>query len=279
MAWVKSSTPTRPQPSSYEVIDSSLARGRSSPMVHVSLFLVVLALTQTSVAQERGTPQKRPRPTQSVASLAGKSNFIFRGTVKKLRGTTLDVFPATARTAIVHVAEILDGSQTSGDSVDQDITVELLQAQSVKEGQEAVFFSNVVAYGKSIAVQEVGHLDAKEFTGQAREQVARVVQARPERELQKRIAQADLVVTGKVVSYKPVAGGEGLLPSSEHDPQWWQVEIQVESIEKGKAPGEKVVVYIPHSDDIRWFLAPKITVGQEGIFLLHRTPIAELKIE
>lgn len=69
------------------------------------------------------------------------------------------------------------------------------------------------------------------------------------------------------------------MPASEHDAQWWQAEVAIENTEKGKAAGNKVVVYVPHSDDIRWFRAPKVEVGQQGVFLLHRTSIPALKLE
>lgn len=241
--------------------------------------LIVLALAQLGLALEQTTKKAVPGAEKSLASMASESNFIFRGTVSKLQGTTVDVVPAGASTAVVHVGEMLAGSENAGDFTGQDITITLRQPQSVKQADELIFFSIVVAYGTSIAVQEVGHVNAKEFTSSLREQVVQSVQQRPERELQKRLARADLVVTGKVVSYKPVAEREGRAPSSEHEPQWWQAEIAVESTEKGTPAGASVAAYIPHSDDIRWFHAPKIEAGQQGVFLLYRMEIPELKTQ
>ncbi|PYX05175.1 MAG: hypothetical protein DMG88_22375 [Acidobacteria bacterium] len=238
------------------------------------IFFFIFFLTGTSF----GCTIRANRLSE-VASAASESNFVFRGTVKKPGGTTLEVVPASASTAIVHVDEILDGSQTSGDFTDQDITVELRQAPSVREGQQLVFFSNGVAFGASIAVREVNHVDAKQFTPQGLAQVTQAAALRPQREVQARIAQADLVVTGTILSFKPAAGEEGRVPASEHDAQWWQAEVAIENTEKGKAAGNKVVVYVPHSDDIRWFRAPKVEVGQQGVFLLHRTSIPALKLE
>ena len=222
---------------------------------------------------ERGDELVRPARREHDEAAAGVEEHQVVGIGDR------EVVPASARTAVVHVEEILSGSETVGDFAGQDITVELLRPESVKVGQEAVFFSNLLAYGKTVAVREVGHVDSKEFTAQSRGELKQALQSQPDRELQKRIAEAEVVVVGKVVSYKPAAGQEERPPVSEHAPEWWQAEVHVEAIEKGKPGAEALVVYVPHSDDIRWYGAPKIVVGQEGIFLLRRVSIAELKIE
>ena len=245
-------------------------------MAYRLTFLILLTLAQASVALQQPPKNPAPRPAPSAASLAGESNFIFRGTVSKLQASTVDAVAARPNTDVVHVEEMLAGADTAGDFTGQDITVILRQPQSVKVGDNLVFFSNVVAYGKSIAVQEVGHVSGNSAAS-SRGQIAQAVQQRPERELQKRLARANLVVTGKVVSYKPVTEREGRSPSSEHEPQWFQAEIAVESTEKGTAPGSTVVAYVPVSDDIRWYRAPKLQVGQQGVFLLYQMEIPELK--
>lgn len=85
-------------------------------MARISVLFVITALAwiQASPAQERTAKKQRPDTSVNVASAASESNFVFRGTVKKPGGTTLEVVPASASTAIVHVDEILDGSHRFG---------------------------------------------------------------------------------------------------------------------------------------------------------------------
>jgi hypothetical protein len=103
-----------------------------------------------------------------------------------------------------------------------------------------------------------------------------------------RVASADVVVRGRVTAVRVAAeerpaprtsARRGVTaaateaprrkPITEHDPQWREAEIEVDSVEKG--PGKrKVVVRFPGSDDVRWYKAPKFQPGQEGVFILQK---------
>jgi hypothetical protein len=57
---------------------------------------------------------------------------------------------------------------------------------------------------------------------------------------------------------------------SEHDPQWSEAVVQVNSVVSGNvAAGGPITILFPASIDIAWYKAPKYAPGQAGVFLLH----------
>jgi hypothetical protein len=213
---------------------------------------------------------KQPAAVQpSIATLAPNASLIFKGTVKKLHDSTVSVVPATDSTVVVHVDEVLDGAKTIGDFTGQDITVQLKEPKSVKEDEKLLFFANAGTFGKSVSVVEVGHTSAEGESAQIRRQISDARKKQADRKLQQRLAKAEIVIEGKVTDVKPVARAGEEDPVSEHDPEWWEATVQIQSTQKGKPKGQTVVVYFPHSSDIRWAQAPKLKKGQEGVFSLH----------
>lgn len=223
-----------------------------------------------------------PMPQESAAkveTLAKQSSFVFSGTVKKTGASNVSVVPPNERTSIVHVDEVLHNDGVVSDVMGNDVTVELASAGVVKEGDKAIFFTNVDTYSDSISVREEGHIGVKpEEMGALHDQVKAALAQVPEEQLQSRIAQADVIVTGSVTGTKPVAGNESRVPASEHDPQWWEATVKVQSVEKGHPPQGDVTVVFPSSKDLRWIGSPKFKEGQQGVFLLHRSVDEKLRV-
>lgn len=75
------------------------------------------------------------------------------------------------------------------------------------------------------------------------------------------------MIFGRVASIEPVANNG---PISEHDPVWKRATIEVFEALKGTAsPGSKISVYFASSTDVAWFGAPKLVVGEQGVWLLQ----------
>jgi hypothetical protein len=104
-----------------------------------------------------------------------------------------------------------------------------------------------------------------------------------------RVADADVVVRGRVMAVRLTAvaraprtatraaaasGAAAAVPPrrpiTEHDPDWREAVIEVDTVQKGPEK-QQLVVRFPASDDVRWFRAPKFQPGQEGVFILQRT--------
>ena len=241
----------------------------------LAFFLAVSPFPPRNEANDR-TPQESSAGAQE---LIRQSTFIFAGTVQKLNASALDVVPATQSTATVRVDEVVENAGVVTDVLGSDITVQLRAPGSLKEGQRALFFSNVATYGESIVVDEVGHSDlTPEALETLRGQIKEAHAKASDEQLQKRIAQADLIVAGSVISAQPTSETQQRPPGSEHDPRWWQATIKVQSVEKGPAQKGDVVLFFPSSDDVRWFASPKFKQGQQGVFLLHRSEDTSLRV-
>ena len=241
----------------------------------ITLLLMALPLNR-AIAAPQAPPQEAAAKTDDMLR---QSSLVFAGTVKKLNATTVPTVPASDGTAIVRVDEIVHNAGVVTDIAGKDITVELLARGGVKAGERAVFYTNVDTYGDSIAVREVGHEELKTGGPAALRAQATAVAGRfADEKLQARIAQAELVVTGRVIAVRPYGGTERRVPASEHDPQWWEATVKVQTVEKGQAPPADIVVIFPHSNDLRWFASPKFKESQEGIFLLHRTEDKKLQV-
>jgi hypothetical protein len=112
------------------------------------------------------------------------------------------------------------------------------------------------------------------------------LQRKADQSLRDRLTAAQLVVTGKVTSVRPVpppavAAAEAALNAgegsrvSEHDPDWHEAVVQVDTVEKGRlaaSANKTVTVVFPASKDVLWHQSPKFRAGQEGVFVLNSTP-------
>jgi hypothetical protein len=212
-----------------------------------------------------------------IDDLVESSKIIFIGSVQRLASTTIPTHPNSSSTVVVRVNRVLHAPPALGDLIGQQVTVELTGGPGLRVGQQAIFFTNGVVYGDSIVVQEVGRLAVAPDPASQQAQVAAIAAAiknLPDKHIQARLQAADVVVTGKIVSIKPADRARG--PISEHDPDWREAVLDVESVESG-LPMKQLVFFFPASRDVRWRQVPKFSVGQEGVFILQRHQIKELK--
>lgn len=206
----------------------------------------------------------------NIDDLVRQSKYIIRGTIQKLNAATMSAISDTTNTVVARVDEVLQAPKTLDDYTGRDITIQLSTSRGVKVGQQAVFFTNSWLYGESIAVLEVGRVAArKDLTG-LRKQIADADQRIADQALQTRIDLAELIIVGKVFEARPVQKEGQRGPITEHDPDWWEAEIEIESVEKGQFPETRIIELFPHSTDEMWIDSPKFHVNQEGIWILQR---------
>ena len=211
----------------------------------------------------------------SRAALVKQSDIIFIGTVTQIGAVAVPELPASPRTVVVRVDQVLEKpaavALTSGDSV----TVETVRAGSLKPGTQATFYTTGWIFGRGVAVREVGHEPGQSPVVAAAQQQA-VSSARfavNDAALRAHIQSAAMVVAGRVDQVRPAElGAAPARPKriTEHDPNWQEAIIQVQEGLKGAQAGEQVVVRFPASLDVAWVGAPKFAVGEEGTFLLHK---------
>ncbi len=228
-------------------------------------------------------------PTSLSRSLVEQARFVFQGTVKKVKATTLKSVPASARTIVARVDRVIRSPEALSDYAGHEITVQLAPGESARPGQTLVFYATGWIFGDSMAVQSIGHEEATPPRVAA-------MGAHPEDPVSSLHAhaavtqalRADLIVTGRVSSVrvpaveaaaraKAQAGSGTAERISEHAPMWQEAVIDVDETHKGRERRKQVVVRFPNSTDVRWYHAPKFHAGQEGIFLLHKQQVPAAK--
>ena len=232
-----------------------MKRNLSNPNLRLFIFLVLALL-----------PAGGLFAADAVKDLARSADFVFRGTVRATGAANLSIVEPNATTAVVRVDEVLAVNGSLDDFTGREITVFL--KEPLTAGDQRVFFTGVQLLGESLGVEEVGRAAGAvaDVTAQAR-----TAKDELRREaLAARLAAADLVVSGRVLSTKAAGSLPEDGPLTEHDPQWREAVLAVRSVLKGKVGAKTVVFWYPASLDVMWARVPKPSVGQEGTWLLHR---------
>jgi hypothetical protein len=204
-----------------------------------------------------------------VQDLMARSQWVFRATVEAAAATTLRSAPASENTFAVRVDEIMHGPPALADQRGRTITLYSHSPQGLEKGAHAIFFTRSWLYGESIAVVEVGRVEERDAP-EMRRDMETAQQVIADRHLLDRIVRADLVIAGKVLRTEPAPQRDSRRPVTEHDPDWWVADVEVESFEKGRAEGRVVQVLFPHSRDEMWIDSPKFEPGQTGLWILQR---------
>jgi hypothetical protein len=218
----------------------------------------------------------------SPDALAQEARFVFKGTVQKLKAATMREVQVNERTAVVRVDEVIQAPEVLSHYAGQNITVQLAGKKKFIKGQQAVFYTNGVLFGDSVAVQAIDHHDLEKLPAALAVAGGDPIKNLAARDIQARFSSADVIVSGRVTSVRvpsdvvaakaagavdPTAVG----PISEHDPDWRIGEIQVDQVHKGSHKAKTAEVRFPNSQDVMWHDAPKFQAGQEGFFILHKS--------
>ena len=210
-----------------------------------------------------------------INELVWQSKFIFVGTIVRHNASTLSVIQDSSRTAVVQVHEVIDGPESLGDYSGKQITVLLEDPDKKEADKNLIFFTNGWLYGKSIAVIEVGSIPWNEESERVKRQIEEEVKKRPDRALMLRLAEAELVIVGKVEQTKKESPPDHVQRDREHDPDWHEAIIRVIDFVKGQSDQKTIRLFYPNSTDVRWYKSPKFRVSQEGIWILRRKEIGE----
>jgi hypothetical protein len=195
------------------------------------------------------------------------------------------------RTAIVRVDRVLRAPEQMEQIAGREITVQL--RQSAEAGTTAVFEADGWLYGESLAVLETGRrrsaAAAQSFEAEAdveagRETPAAAARAAEHRSaVQARAEEASAVVVGRVVGVRQLETAARGGPASEgrqseHDPRWAIAKVEVDESIKGRKSGT-IDVLFASSEDVMWYRAPKLVVGQKATMLLQKgAPDVENKL-
>jgi hypothetical protein len=212
-----------------------------------------------------------PQVTGNQAALVKQSSIIFAGTVSQLEATSFAGVPKSAQTVVVRVDSILKKPAAVSLKKGDNVTVELKDPSAFQQGTQATFYTEGWIFGSGVAVKELGH----EFTSGSSEASKPAIADEKQigdQELQDRLNAADFVVIGRVTDVHRWNPPKSATPRvSEHDPDWHEAVVEVQSVLKGgQVKGHKIVVRFPGRNDVAWTRSPKFQKNQQGIFCLNR---------
>jgi hypothetical protein len=213
-----------------------------------------------------------PQATGNQAALVKESSIVFAGTVSQLGATSFAGVPKSAQTIVVRVDSVFKKPEAVSLKKGDNVTVELKDPSAFQQGTQATFYTEGWIFGSGVAVKELGH----EFTsasGEASKPAVADEKQISDQELQDRLNAADFVVIGRVTDVHRWNGPKSATPPrvSEHDPDWREAVVEVQSVLKGgQVKGNKVVVRFPGRNDVAWVRSPKFEKNQQGIFCLNK---------
>jgi hypothetical protein len=244
-------------------------------MFRLSAALVMLQAGSIITGADTATPP--------LEDLVRQASYVFTGTVLKLKPLRGANLPASKDTAAVLVNEVIYERAGLPDLTGKEIIIEWNSPKPAKIGQQHAFFTNGGQIGDPIIVREVGHLDAADNGTTLRQRVLGIVQQQIDESVQGRITSAELVVVATLVKIQPVdVPGSG----ARDAPKWYEAEIEIQSVEKGRFPSKKLSFLFTHHVETSPEKAlrltsdggPRLKQFQEGIWILHRNEVPRLEI-
>lgn len=219
--------------------------------------------------------------TETPPEPALEPTFVFVGVVERLGASNVREAPRSDLTAVVSIERILlappDFADLSG-----EITVLLPPDRPVEAGERRVFncIGWILGSGVALRALDLTPPEEREVTAMADAGTGLdPAEAFLRQKLSRRVMESELIVSGFVSDVHSVQAETEGRPVSEHDPDWHEAVVQVESVSKGEVPAEGVIVSFPLSRDVAWHQAPKFAVGQRGVWLLRSGTAAEIPAE
>jgi len=220
-----------------------------------------------------------PQATGNQAALVKQSSIVFAGTVSQLGTTSFAGVPKSAQTIVVRVDSVLKKPPAVSLKKGDNVTVEVKDPSAFRDGTQATFYTDGWIFGSGVAVKELGH-ELRPSSGEASKPAGADEKAQQQaqeqisdQELRDRLNSADFVVIGRVTDVHRWTVPKSATPHrvSEHDPDWHEAVVEVQSVLKGgQVKGNKVVVRFPGRNDVAWVHSPKFEKNQQGIFCLNR---------
>jgi hypothetical protein len=216
---------------------------------------------------------------EPAAAATSDAPIVFSGNVTKLAATTMAEVPASRNTVVVQVTSIAKKPESIALRAGDLVTVQVTDPAEFEVGAQAEFYADAWILGSGIAVKERGHGPSQGGSGASASMHEAQAEA-TDAAIREHVSSAELIVVGRVLSVKPrvlttsVSTAAAPPPRiSEHDPDWRDAVVQVESTVKGK-PARQVVVRFPASRDIAWAASPKLKPGQTATFFLNSDQVS-----
>jgi hypothetical protein len=206
--------------------------------------------------------------TEVLRDLSRRASFVFHGRVEAVGKTNLEGVEPDDRMAMVRIDEVVVAPPMLGDLTGKTLTIYLESAEGVQANDQATFFATSWHYGRNIGVVEIGRTSTP--AAELRQNVTDERVKEHEARLEARIRRAELIISGHVISTFRTERKD--LPGLDEGVEWWEAEMWVGTVEKGRPPPHLHTFY-PVGGDREWGPVPKSHPGQIGVWLLG--PVSE----
>lgn len=206
------------------------------------------------------------------------SSFIFKAKVLLLHTNTTNE-QDVSNSGVVLLNEVIEAPESLKNIVGEQITVRFNDINKVNVGDEKMFFTEPYWLGEAIGVNEKGSIIKGNKLYDNKEISLLIQKAKNKQEnvqLKSRLDESNLVIMGKVI--KIDIPSRNTIIGTEHDPEWKEAEIQIDETLKGKSESKTLKILFASGKDIMFFQAPKLNLGDEGIFIIQPTDSQTLKI-
>jgi hypothetical protein len=208
-------------------------------------------------------------PEETVEAWTRDCPFVFSGRVQAFGASNLDGVDPDDRMATVKVEDVAIAPRDLGDLRGQTVTVYLKTTKGLTTGQRTTFFGQSWHYGRTVGIVEVGRTTSP--PAEIRRTVVGIRLRQLEEQIEERIRNAEVIVSGRVLATYPVERPEGL-PGLVEGVEWWNADLWIGSVEKGQPPQDGRI-WFPEGGDRDWGPVPKAYPGQTGVWFLR--PVAE----
>lgn len=206
------------------------------------------------------------------------SSVIFKAKILVLHTVTTDE-EDVSNAGVVMVTEVIEAPESFQTITGQEVTVRFSDINSVKVGEERMFFTAPYWIGESLGVTEKGSVMKSDKLYESKEMASYIQQARNKQgdeQLRKMLKEAKLVIVGKVMKVSTPEGYKRM--ATEHDPEWKEAEIQIEETIKGKTESKTIKILFASSKDVMFMDSPKFKESDEGIFITQATDPGTAKL-
>jgi hypothetical protein len=201
-----------------------------------------------------------------------RSSVVARVTVKRPHAKLPDALASDPdRLAVARLDRVISENKQFLSSFQGEEVTLLLERGEVAAGDQLVFFGNVASAGKTIMLAEIGSFPDTSHDADARINAARL--DRDRRAIYGRATKAKWVFVGTVDSIgAPQSAPAGRI--SEHDPAFADAVVTTHEALLGSPP-PRVHIRFASSRDVAWWRAPKLTQGEEAVFLAQPSDDAD----
>lgn len=196
-----------------------------------------------------------------------QANIVIDGIVTDIDKASFSAVPHVPNLVVMKITRVLKDPPAISLGVGDQITAALKDTSTLQVGTELRVQGRLWIVGEGIAVQALSEAPVPP-SGEIETFAAANSQEHDEN-ISSRAAAADLIIVGRIKDIqKPLVAANTQGPISEHDPQWRDAVIEVQSWIKGSAESSSIVVRFPASKDVAFRDYPKFQVGQESTLFL-----------